>query len=363
MKIIFNFFAYNNSMKIVLTGGGTGGHVIPNISLLPELKKHFDEIYYLGGSGIEKELISKIKNIKFVEVPVCKRNKSCKICNLILPFKLLNCTYKIKKILKKIKPDVVFSKGGYVSLPVCLASFLLKIPIVSHESDMTMGKANKIIYKISSKMCTTFEKTSENLKKAIFTGSPIRSELTQGQKSKGLEITKLKDDKPFILITGGSTGAESLNEVVYKALPQLTKKYNVIHLVGKNKGKKISSTNYCQMEFCTNIEHLFALASVVVSRAGSNAICELLYLKKPMLLIPLPKSSTSRGDQIDNAKYFEKKNLAKVLLQENLTPKTLCSNIDFVFFNKKNLSNISSFSNGNKNIVNIILNVIKNNQI
>ena len=347
-------------MKIVLTGGGTGGHVIPNISLLPELKKHFDEIYYLGGNGIEMELVSKIKGVKFIDIPICKKNKSCKICNIVLPFKLLNCVIKIKKILKKIKPDVVFSKGGYVSLPVCLSAFLLKIPVVSHESDMTMGKANKIIYKISSKMCTTFEKTSENLNKAIFTGSPIRNELTLGQKSKGLEITKLKDDKPFVLITGGSTGAESLNEVVFQALPQLTKRYNVIHLVGKNKSKKMPFPNYCQMEFCPNIEHLFALASVVVSRAGSNAICELLYLKKPMILVPLPKSSTSRGDQVDNAKYFEEKGLALVLLQENLSTQNLLDNINYLFTHKKNISNISSFSNGNKNIVNIILSVLKN---
>ncbi len=357
--IIFKSLAYNNNMKIVLTGGGTGGHVIPNISLLPELKKHFDTIYYFGGNGLEKELISKINDVKYVKIPVCKKNLSCKICNIFLPFKLLSCVHKTKKMLKKIKPDVVFSKGGYVSLPVCLASYLLKIPVVSHESDMTMGKANKIIYKVSSKMCTTFEKTSENLGKAICTGSPIRNELKNGVRSKGLALTKLQDTLPFVLITGGSTGAESLNNVVYETLPQLTKKYNVIHLVGKNKGKKISSPNYCQMEFCSQIEHLFALSNVVVSRAGSNAICELLYLKKPMLLIPLPKSSTSRGDQVDNAKYFEEKNLARVLYQENLTPKTLVDNIDYLFFNSKNASNISSFTDGNKNIVDVILSVLK----
>ena len=347
-------------MKIVLTGGGTGGHVIPNLSLLPELKKHFDEIYYLGGDGIEKELVKNYPDIKFVEIPTCKRNKSCKICNLALPFKLLSCVHKIKKVLKKINPDVVFSKGGYVSLPVCVASYLLKIPVVSHESDMTMGKANKVIYKLSSKMCTTFEKTSENLDKAVCTGSPIRESLGKGQKEIGLKMTGLKDDLPFVLVTGGSTGAEKLNEAVFSSLPTLTKKYNIIHLVGKNKGRKINSPHYFQMEFCSNIEHLFSTADVIVSRAGSNAICELLYLKKPMLLIPLPKSKSSRGDQVDNAKYFEEKGLARVLYQENLSPATLEKNIDYLFSHKTKISNI--YSNGNKNIVNVILNVIKNKQ-
>lgn len=344
-------------MKIVLTGGGTGGHVIPNLSLIPELKKHFDKVYYLGGNGIEKELVQKNPDIKFVEIPTCKTNKSCKLCNITFPFKLLSCVHKIKKILKKIKPDIVFSKGGYVSLPVCIASYLLKIPVVSHESDMTMGKANKVIYKLSSKMCTTFEKTSENLKKAVCTGSPIRENLDKGQKEIGLKMTGLKDDLPFVLVTGGSTGAEKLNEVVFSSLKTLTKKYNIIHLVGKNKGKKINSPHYFQMEFCSNIEHLFATADVVVSRAGSNAICELLYLKKPMLLIPLPKSKSSRGDQVDNAKYFEEKGLACVLYQEDLSPATLEKNIDQLFAHKTKISNI--YSNGNKNIVNVILNVIK----
>ncbi len=261
-----------------------------------------------------------------------------------------------------------------MSVPVCIASKLLKIPVVSHESDLSLGLANKIIYKVCDYMCTSFEKTSLNLPKAVFTGSPIREQLFNGNKQKGIEIINNTNNTnnliknsftptlPTLLVTGGSTGAKDLNQIIFDSLPKITKHFFVVHLVGKGKqNKTLSHPNYTQIEYCKQIEHLFSLADFVVSRAGSNAINELLYLKKPMLLVPLPVKA-SRGDQIQNANYFASLNIAKVVYQENLTPQTLLENL-FDLQKNKNLylNNMSSLNlqNGNKNITNQILKAIQ----
>lgn len=349
-------------MKIVLTGGGTGGHVIPNLSLLPYLKKDF-EIFYIGSNGIEKELVKKYDYLKFYEISTPKVNREKVLKNLMLPFKLLGAVSSCSKILDEIKPDIVFSKGGYVSVPVCLAAYFKKIPIVSHESDLTMGVANKLIYRLSTKFCTTFEKTSRNLKKGVFTGAPIRDELFKGDKKRGIEITGLKANLPYVLFTGGSTGAKAINDVVFNNIATISQKYNVIHLVGKNKGKNIKYQNYFQMEFCGEIEHLYKLADVVVSRAGSGAIYELLRLNKKMLLIPLPKGN-SRGDQVENANYFKNKNYARVLAQEDLNIDNLMREIDSLYKDDSiyQLLSTQNSSNGAKNIVNVILNTVKSKE-
>ncbi|MBQ9793111.1 MAG: undecaprenyldiphospho-muramoylpentapeptide beta-N-acetylglucosaminyltransferase [Clostridia bacterium] len=349
---------------IVLTGGGTGGHIIPHLSLLPHLKKHFNKIYYLGTSGLEKEIISKQPDITFYEIPAQKMQRDKILKNLSLPFCLLKSVCICKKILKQIKPDVIFSKGGFVSVPVCLAGKLLKIPIVSHESDLSLGLANKIIYKVCTTFCTTFFQTAKKLNKAVYTGSPIRQELFSGSKQKGYSLTGLTNTKPTVMIIGGSTGALTLNKIIYTSLPTLIKKYNIIHIVGKNKADKTLPIcpNYCQIEYCHNIEHLFAITDFVVSRAGSNAICEFLALKKPMLLIPLPRNA-SRGDQIDNAKYFQKQNLCLYLPQEELTEETLMQKIDYLHKNKtmfiENMTSTNIKLNGTENILQEILKVVK----
>lgn len=342
---------------IILTGGGTGGHVFPNVSLLPELKKYFDKIYYFGTNGIEKEIISNYKDIKFVEILAHKFDRSKKINNIKLPFKIMSSTLKVLKEIKKIKPDIIFSKGGYVSVPVCLAGFIKKIPIVSHESDLTLGKANKLIYKLSKTMCTTFSKTAKGLKKGVYTGAPIRKELDEGSVQKGKEIIDFKNDKPTVMVTGGSTGAKNLNQAIFEALPILTKKYNVIHLVGKNKGAKIEYKDYFQLEYTNQIQHLFKMSDIVVSRAGSGAIYELLHLGKPMLLIPLPKGN-SRGDQEENAEYFKQKNYALVLKEKDITTKRLIENIDYLYKNKEKFLDIvktEETGKGNQKIVEQIL--------
>lgn len=349
----------NNQNNIVLTGGGTGGHVIPNLCLIPHLKKHFN-IYYIGSNLIEKDIISKEKDVTFKQIstpPKLNRNKFFK--NFLLPFTLIKCIHQCKKLLQEIQPKLVFSKGGFVSVPVCLAAKILNIPVISHESDLSLGTANKIIYKISKKFLTTFQKTALPLKKAVATGSPIRDSLFSGNPQKALEQSNLSLNYPTILIMGGSTGAKNLNESVYKILPKLTQKYNVIHIVGKNKGnKKINYKNYYQTEFVYNIQDYLALSDMVISRAGSNAICELLALKKPMILVPL-SNSASRGDQVDNAKYFESLGICLILNESTLTSEEFLNKINLL--NKKKNSFITKMNslpsiNGTQNIVNEILN-------
>ncbi len=337
--------------NIVLTGGGTGGHVIPHLSLLPYIKKDY-KVFYLGTDGIEKDIM-KNQDVTFVTIDAVKLDRSKKLKNITIPFKLIKSIHNCKKILKEIKPSVIFSKGGYVSIPVVIAAHKLKIPIVSHESDLTFGLANKIIYRYCDCMCTSFKQTADGKNKCVFTGSPIRQELFCGNKQTGYNVTQLKSDKPTIMFVGGSTGAKKLNEIVYQALPTLTKKYNVIHLVGKNKLDKTKNyPNYCQIEYCHNIQDLFAISDCVVSRAGSNAIFELAVLKKPMLLIPLPKGA-SRGDQIQNAELFAKLGYAHTLSQEGLTYVKLLENIEKLFKDKNNLVfnlNKADFGNASQKI-------------
>jgi len=350
---------------ILLTGGGTGGHVIPHLSLLPHLKKHFDKIYYIGTkTGIEKEIILNQTNIPYFEISASKLIRDKKSSILTLPFKVLKSICQAKKILKKLKPTIVFSKGGYVSVPVCIAAKLLKIPVVSHESDLTLGLANKINYKVCTKFLTTFESTSKNLKKAVFTGAPIRQQLFSGSKENAKKFLNLNSTKRTILFIGGSTGALNLNKTIYSALPNLTQRYNVVHIVGKNKGDPMQQyQNYTQLEYCHNIEDVFSITDLVVSRAGSNAIFEFLALKLPMLLIPLPKKA-SRGDQIDNANFFKQKQFAQVIFEESLTPQILIKQINNLDAQKqKYITNMSAEKNkyisGTKNILNELLKTLE----
>ena len=348
-------------MKIVLTGGGTGGHVVPNISLLPILKKHFSEICYIGSNGIEKKIVTESSNIKFYEIGAVKRDNAHKIKNLLLPFKLLKVVREAGKILDEIRPDVVFSKGGYVSLPVCVAAAFRKIPIISHESDLSLGRANKIIYTLSSSFCTTFERTTEGLKKAVFTGAPIRESLRHGDKKRGREITRLSRDLPFIMFVGGSTGASFLNEIVYQNLDALTSRYNIIHVTGKGKGRKIVHANYYQVEYASNIEDLYAISDVVVSRAGSGVIYELLSLNKKMILVPLPKSTSSRGDQVENARYFKEKYNTSVIFQDEMSITRLLNEIEDSIAKALPVVLGEESQNlfmGSQNIVNVILSVV-----
>lgn len=347
--------------KIVLTGGGTAGHVMPHLAILPELEKIFDEIHYIGNKqGIEKDIIEKYKNIKYHEIPTVKLQRSFTFKNLLIPIKLLNGIRKSKKILRQIKPNVMFSKGGYVAVPPAFAAARLKIPIISHESDSTMGLANKLIYKVSKSMCFSFSECATLYhKKGVHSGSPIRPSIFAGNKNNVITKHNLYTHRPTILVMGGSLGAVYINKVITNSIDKLLEKYNVLHIVGKgNLQPHKSKKGYIQLEYVSNIEDYLACADLIISRAGSNSIFEFLALQKPMILIPLPKTS-SRGDQIINANLFKKAGYADVILQENLTPKTLENKINKVLQSKaKYVTTMQKAAQ--KDAVNIIVNQIIN---
>lgn len=340
--------------KIVFTGGGTAGHIMPNLALIDELKTKA-KVYYIGSNGMEKEIITKT-DIPFYEISSVKFKRSLSFSNLLIPFKLLKAIKQSKKILKELKPDVIFNKGGYVSLPVVFAGKQLKIKIISHESDMTLGLANKLCKNKSEIICTSFEKTAESLKNGLWTGSPIRNQIFKGNKENAKKLFENFKPKPTILVVGGSLGSKIINENIVKCLDNL-KEYNIIHLVGKNNLTGIKKNNYVELEFSNNIEDLYALADLVISRAGSNVINEILALNKLNLLIPLSKKA-SRGDQILNANYFKEKGYSNVLYEENLTPTTLINSIKQTLLNKnkylKNMKNTNT-KLANKKIIELLL--------
>ena len=299
---------------IVLTGGGTLGHVFGSLSLVPNLKKHFDKIYYIGSNdGIEKNVLSKQKGITFIPITTPKFIRKITVKNLFLPIKLFNSISACKKILKQIKPNIIFSKGGFVSVPVCLAANKLNIPIIIHESDISLGLANKLLKNKAKAICTSFEILAEKLNNGIFCGSPIRKELLiKNEELK--EKFNIPKDKKVLLVIGGSLGANSLNKLIFNSLNLLCEKFFVIHITGKNKAQNILHKNYKQIEFCEHMEKLYSIANFAITRGGSNAIFELLINKIPMIISPLKKQT--RGEQILNAKYFEQKNYGIVLKEE-----------------------------------------------
>ncbi len=319
--------------SIVLTGGGTAGHVTPHLAILPYLKNDFKKIYYIGSeNGIEKNIIT-AEDIPYYSVPTTKLVRKATLKNFSIPFKLIKGIKQAGKILDEIKPDVVFSKGGYVALPVVIAASKRKIPIFSHESDYSVGLANKLSSRYCKKVFTSFPETAKTLKNGLFTGSPIRKGIKNINSSVKTSFFKFKNEKPVVLITGGSQGAQYINKIVRECLPELTKKFNVIHLCGKGNLCDCDSKSYFQAEYLSDIEKAFAVADVCVTRAGSNTLFELMSISMPCLLIPLPKG-VSRGDQILNAKYFEKLGLASVLYQECLTTNSLLTQINAVYQNK-----------------------------
>ncbi|SCX91797.1 undecaprenyldiphospho-muramoylpentapeptide beta-N-acetylglucosaminyltransferase [Butyrivibrio sp. INlla14] len=335
--------------KIVLTGGGSAGHVTPNIALIPALKKAGYEIYYIGSyEGIEKKLIEDY-NIPYFGIATGKLRRYFDPKNFTDPFRVMKGFTESISLLKKIKPDIVFSKGGFVSVPVVRAARVLKIPYIVHESDITPGLANKLSMNGASKICCNFPETMRHLPadKAILTGTPIREELGMGNASVGKELCGFTDDKPVLMVIGGSLGAQSVNETVRFALPRILPDFNVVHICGKEKmdNLKLSVPGYKQFEYVKNeLKDLFAMADIVVSRAGANSICELLALKKPNILIPLSTRS-SRGDQMLNARSFEQQGFSLVIDNDELDEDILVETIQDLYENReKYLDNMSKSS-------------------
>ena len=324
--------------KILLTGGGTAGHVTPDIALLPSLKEANYDIVYMGSyDGIEKKLIADFE-IPYIGISTGKFRRYLDVKNFTDPFRVLKGFSEAKKFLKEYHPDVVFSKGGFVSVPVVRAAAALKIPCIIHESDMTPGLANRLCIPVAKKVCCNFPETLENLPadKAVLTGSPIRSELLQGNKLAGLDMCGFTANKPVLMVIGGSLGAADVNKAVRLALPRLLERFQVVHLCGKDKldNLLLNTPGYKQFEYVkAELKDLFAMADIVISRAGANAICELLALKKPNILIPLP-ASKSRGDQILNAKSFEAQGFSIVIDQDYLTENLLLEKVYELYDNR-----------------------------
>lgn len=319
--------------RIIFTGGGTAGHVTPNIALMEPLLREGWEVHYIGSeSGMEKGLIAEIAGVQYHGISTGKLRRYFSWQNFIDPFRVVKGYFQARKLIRSLQPDVIFSKGGFVSVPVVLAAG--KAPVVAHESDYSPGLSNRIAMRFTDLVCLSFEDTLQHIPagKGIFTGTPIRPALYGGSREKALAFTGFSGEKPVLLVMGGSLGAQKLNELVRAALPILSGKFEVIHLCGRGKSDcACEACGYNQYEYITEeLPDLFAFSDVVLSRAGANSVFELLALNKPSVLVPLTSAST-RGDQLLNARYMEKKGYAKVVDQNTATPESLAAAIDEVF--------------------------------
>lgn len=347
--------------KIIMTGGGSAGHVTPNLALIPKLEEMGYEVIYVGSkNGIENEIIKK-QNIKYYSISSGKLRRYFDLKNFSDPFKVMAGLFQSYNIMRKEKPNIIFSKGGFVAVPVVIAAYLRKIPVIAHESDMTPGLANKLSIPYCKKVCVTFPESIKHIKdnKGILTGTPIREALFNGKKSDFYKEYKFESNKPLLLIIGGSLGSKVINDTIRNNLDKILSKFNIFHICGKGNIDKslIEEKSYYQVEYIDKkLENIFAAADIVLSRAGANAIFELLALNKPNLLIPLSKKS-SRGDQILNAGSFEKSGYSLVLQEDEITSDKLIYNIEKLYKDKEKYiekMKKSEIKKGNENILKII---------
>lgn len=350
-----------SKFKIIMTGGGSAGHVTPNLALIPKLKELDYEVQYIGTKdGIERGII-KEENIKYHVISSGKLRRYFDLKNFTDPFKVIKGIFQCISIMRKEKPSIVFSKGGFVSVPVVMAAHFCRIPVIAHESDITPGLANRIAAPYCDKVCVTFPESIKNIKgnKAVLTGTPIRQELFKGNRAQGLKICGFRGEKAVVLIIGGSLGSKVINDEVRVILEDLLKTYDVIHICGKNNvdSSLLNLNGYRQFDYVSDeLPHLMQAADIAISRAGANVIFELLALKKPNILIPLSKKS-SRGDQILNAASFEKAGYSIVIQEEDLKADILKNKINELYKNKKKYidkMNASTTKNSVENIVGLI---------
>jgi UDP-N-acetylglucosamine--N-acetylmuramyl-(pentapeptide) pyrophosphoryl-undecaprenol N-acetylglucosamine transferase len=350
--------------KIVLTGGGTAGHVTPNIALLPGLKKAGYEIYYIGSKdGMEKALIEN-EGIPYYGISAGKLRRYFDAKNFTDTFRIVKGFNEAIGVLRKIKPDIVFSKGGFVSSPVVWAAKMKGIPVIIHESDMTPGLANRLALPFAKKICYTFPETSKHIpeNKGVFTGLPVRDSLLKGDAERGRSLCGFKDSRPVIVVIGGSQGSVHVNTTVREALKDITSRFNLCHICGRgNMDEKLNGTpGYKQFEYISDeLKNIFAMADMVISRAGATVIFELLALRKPNLLIPL-SANASRGDQILNSRSFEKQGFSRVLEEDKLTAASLRENIEYVYKNREAYKKAMEKSDAG-NSLDKMLKVIKEN--
>ena len=320
--------------SIILAGGGTAGHITPHLAIMPQLKKHFDKIYYFGsGKQIEKKLMqNEVTKIYDLSPPAFVRSLSLK--NLLIPFKLYKAVKECEAYLKQINPSVIFSKGGYCALPVCIAGFNLKIPVISHESDLTLGLANKLAVKRSTCLLTTFEQTAKGQQNAQYVGPLLRQEFFNKNKSESKKLLGITGDKPILLVTGGSQGSKTINQALYNNLQEILRDFSVIHLYGKSNKPPYKAINgYYGFSFA-DMPTAISACDIALSRGGSNTLFELLCTNTPSLIIPLKKAS--RGDQIKNAEYFYNKNALLMADEEDLD-KSIISLVKELYSNRQAL--------------------------
>ncbi len=314
--------------RIVLTGGGSAGHVTPHLALLPHLLSEGYDVHYVGTEGgIEHGMMGNLPGVTYHAVQSGKLRRYRDIKNLTDPFRVLAGACQAAALMRALKPDVLFSKGGFVSVPVVVGAAIHGVPVLCHESDLTPGLANKICSRFARRVATTFPECAKALgDKGVYTGTPLRPELFSGSRERGLSLTGLAGDKPILMMMGGSLGAQSVNSVLRAALPRLLPRFQIAHICGKgNLDASLSGTpGYYQVEFLSDeLPSVMAAADMVLSRAGANALCEFQALCLPMLLVPYPKGNTSRGDQVLNAESYQSRGLARVLPQEKLTEDAL----------------------------------------
>lgn len=320
--------------KILFTGGGSAGHVTPNMALITFLRKLGWEMAYVGSSqGIEKKLITAMQ-VPYFAIATGKLRRYFSWQNFVDPFKILYGVAQAFWICRKLKPDVVFSKGGFVAFPVVVAAWLQHIPVIVHESDLTIGLANKLCLPFATKICLAFAETARFIAdktKTVVTGTPIRPDFFTGDAAKGLAFCGFNKDKKVLLVIGGSLGARLINQVVYEALDSLLQKYQIVHICGQeNIRPELDAPSYKQFAYLTvEFANVLAAADLVISRAGANAIYELVALRKPHILIPLSRFA-SRGDQIVNANYFAGQGLSQVIFEAELTPAHLCQKLEWL---------------------------------
>ena len=310
-------------LRIVLTGGGTAGHVMPNLAILPELRRVGFSVYYIGSGGVEKGLAHGA-GIPFFQISTGKLRRYLSVQNVLDIFRIVVGFFQSVLLMLRLKPDVVFSKGGFVAVPVTLAAWVCRIPVVTHESDYSPGLANKIITPFSRKILFTFPETAKYLPqfKSVHVGTPVRGELFKGDAAKGKSVCGFSDAKPILLVMGGSQGAQRINDTLKVILDKVTITYNVVHLTGKGKSIGYTAPGYKAFDFLgEELKDVLSATSVVVSRAGANSIFELLALRKPMLLIPLEVGS--RGDQVLNARSFQAHGWAITLAETQMTAQAL----------------------------------------
>ena len=337
--------------KIVFTGGGSAGHVVPNVALAEELSESY-ELFYIGTSGIEKRLISPLK-IPYGEIRCPKFIRGFSLKNLSIPTEFCRAVKSAKKILEDIQPDLVFSKGGYVALPVITAAKQLNIPCLTHESDLSLGLANRLMAKKCKYVLTSFPETADAVTNGLHTGSPMRRALFGKNKDMARAKYGFNTEKPVLLVLGGGSGSAAINEALRKNLFSVCRDYYVLHLCGRGNLSDCRVAGYEQREFEPDMGSAYACADVVAARAGSNTVFEVLALKKSALFIPL-ENARSRGDQVKNAEYFQRRGLCRILREKDLNcfqtaiRETLRDNTL-----KKNLS-ACDVSSGNERIIECI---------